>query len=225
VRHAGTESAVTDRLYGAELVLRRLLPERAKAAWRLARLALKPIPPSAPAIPQGQLDGAVLLSDRREMLRRLPRGGRLCELGTLRGDFARDILDIVAPQELHLVDVHFGLCRADVLADPRVRRHEMMTTEYLGRDEAGTFDWIYVDADHGYEAVVQDITAAKGRVKPGGLLIFNDFARIVRPGFGVFGVHQAVCEFLAAEGWQVAFFCMQGEALYDIALRRPDRTP
>lgn len=216
---------MTNRLYGAELLLRRLLPEPAKAAWRLGRLAVKPIPPAAPAIPQAQLDGAMLVRDRQEMLRRLPKGGRVCELGTLRGDFARDILDLVAPQELHLVDVHFGLCRADVLADPRVRRHEMMTTEYLDSREAGMFDWIYVDADHGYGAVVQDIAAAKGRVKPGGLLIFNDFARIVRPGFGVFGVHQAVCEFLAAEGWPVAFFCFQGEALYDIALRRPNETP
>jgi SAM-dependent methyltransferase len=216
---------MTDRLYGAELLLRRLLPEQAKAAWRLARLALKPVPPAAPAIPQAQLDGAMLLSDRREMLRRLPQGGRVCELGTLRGDFARDILDIVAPQELHLVDVHFGLCRADVLADPRVRRHEMMTTDYLGGAEAATFDWIYIDADHGYEAVVHDIAAAKRCVRPGGILAFNDFARIVRPGFGVFGVHQAVCEFLASEGWQVAYLCMQGEALYDIAIRRPDQAP
>jgi SAM-dependent methyltransferase len=145
----------------------------------------------------------------------------VCELGTLRGDFARAILDIVAPEELHLVDVHFGLCRPDVLADPRVRRHEMLTTDFLALPEAGVFDWIYVDADHGYDAVVRDIAAAKGCVKPGGLLVFNDFARIVRPGLGVFGVHQAVSEFLAAEGWPVAYFCLQGEALYDIALRRP----
>lgn len=209
------------RRYGAELLLRRLLPEPVKAAGRLVRLALKAPPPPAPAIPQAQLDGAVLLSDRMEMLRRLPRGGRVCELGTLRGDFARAILDIVAPEELHLVDVHFGACRPDVLADPRVRRHEMMTTDFLALPEAGIFDWIYVDADHGYDAVVRDIAAAKGRVKPGGLLVFNDFARIVRPGLGVFGVHQAVSEFLAAEGWPVAFLCLEGEALYDIALRRP----
>ena len=43
--------------------------------------------------------------------------------------------------------------------------------------------------------------ATKARVKPGGLLVFNDFARIVRPGLGVFGVHQAVCEFAVADGW------------------------
>lgn len=216
---------MTGRLYGAELALRRLLPEPAKTAWRLARVALKPPPPPAPPIPQAQLDGAVLLTDRYEMLRRLPKGGRVCELGTLRGDFARVILDVVAPEELHLVDVHFGLCRPDVLADARVRQHEMLTTEFLGQRDAGIFDWIYVDADHGYEAVVRDIAAAKAHVRPGGLLVFNDFGRIVRPGFGVFGVHQAVCEFLAAEGWGVAYFCFNGEALYDIALRRPAAPP
>lgn len=210
-----------DRAYRTELLLRRLTPEGLKTLGRLARLAFRPAPPHAPTIPQAQLDGAVLLNDRDEMLRRLPRGGRVCELGTWRGDFARQILDVVQPDELHLVDITFENCRRDVLEDARVRRHEMMTTAYLEAAETPDFDWIYVDADHGYEAVAADIAAARGRVKPGGLLVFNDFARIVRPGLGVFGVHQAVCEFAVADGWPVAYFCMNGEALYDIALRRP----
>lgn len=210
-----------DRSYRAELRLRRLLPEGVKSLGRLARLAFQPPPPSAPDIPQAQLDGCRLVSSRWEMLRHFPKGGRVCELGTWRGDFAWQILDIVAPEELHLVDVSFALCRADVLADARVRRHEMMTTAFLDGPEAGAFDWIYVDADHSYEAVVADIAAALPRVKPGGMLVFNDFARIVRQGFGVFGVHQAVTEFAVRSGWPVAFFCLNGEALYDIALRRP----
>ena len=207
--------------YRIELLFRRLVPERVKAVGRLARLAFRPAPPHAPTIPQAQLDGAVLLNDRTEMLHRLPKGGVVCELGTYRGDFARQILDVVAPDELHLVDVSFELCRRDVLDDPRVRRHEMMTTAFLAAPGTPDFDWIYVDADHGYEAVVADIAAAQGRVKPGGLLAFNDFARIVRPGLGVFGVHQAVCEFAVEQRWPVAYFCLNGEALYDIALRRP----
>jgi hypothetical protein len=208
------------RGYRAELMLRRRLPEGLKTLGRLARLAFQP-PPPAPVIPQGQLEGCVLVNDRSEMLRRFPKGGRICELGTWRGDFARLILDIVEPRELHLVDVDFTPCRQDVLDHPAVRRHQTTTTGYLGASAAADFDWIYVDADHGYGAVVADIAAAKGRVKPGGLLVFNDFARIVRPGFGVFGVHQAVCEFAAAEGWAVAYLSLSGEALYDIALRRP----
>ena len=207
--------------YRAQLTLRRLLPEKVKMLGRLARLAFQPPPPPAPAIAQAQLEGCVLLTDRLEMLRRLPKGGRVCELGTYRGDFARMILEAVQPDELHLVDVSFALCGQDVLDHPAVRRHETTTTAFLGASAVADFDWIYVDADHGYEAVVADIACAKRRVKPSGLLVFNDFARIVRPGFGVFGVHQAVCEFAAAEGWAVAYLSMGGEALYDIALRRP----
>ncbi|MCA3325108.1 MAG: class I SAM-dependent methyltransferase [Roseomonas sp.] len=205
-----------------KLGIRRLLPERLKPALRLTRLAMEPVPPSAPQIPQAQLEGCQLLTDRIEMLRRLPKGGEVAEIGTYKGDFARAILDIMAPARLHLADITFSLCRADVLADPRVERHEGLSVPFLQSCTDASFDMIYVDADHGYDAVRADVAAAAPKVKPGGLLIFNDFARIIRPGFGVLGVHQAVCEFALASGWPVAYFCLEGEALYDIALRRPE---
>lgn len=210
-----------ERVYRLELALRRYLPERIKSALRLARLAMQPVPPPAPQIPQAQLDGCQLLCDRHEMLRRLPQGGIIAEIGTYRGSFARTMLDTMAPRRLHLADITFSLCSADVLADPRVERHEGTSLAFLNSRTDASFDVIYVDADHGYDAVRADAAAAAPKVKPGGFLIFNDFARIIRPGFGVLGVHQAVCEFAVASGWPVAFFCLEGEALYDIALRRP----
>ncbi len=211
-----------ERVYRLELALRRYLPERIKSALRLGRLAMQPVPPPAPKIPQAQLDGCQLLCDRYEMLRRLPQGGIIAEIGTYRGDFARIMLDTMAPTRLHLADITFSLCRADVLADPRVGLHEGTSLAFLNSRADASFDMIYVDADHGYDAVRADAAAAAPKVKPGGFLVFNDFARIIRPGFGVFGVHQAVCEFAVASGWPVAFFCLEGEALYDIALRRPE---
>ena len=202
--------------------MRRALPESAKKLWRLGRLAVQPVPPSAPQIPQAQLEGCQLLADRIEMLRRLPQGGIVAEIGTYQGDFARAILDIMTPEKLLLADITFSLCRADVLADPRVERHEGLSVPFLQSCADASLDMIYVDADHGYDAVRADAAAAAAKVKPGGYLIFNDFARIIRPGFGVLGVHQAVCEFAVTSGWSVAFFCLEGEALYDIALRRPE---
>jgi hypothetical protein len=209
-------------LYRLELAVRRALPESVKKLWRLGRLAVQPVPPSAPRIPQAQLEGCQLLGDRVEMLRRLPKGGIVAEIGTYQGDFARAILDIMAPEKLLLADITFSLCRADVLADPRVERHEGLSVPFLQSCADASLDMIYVDADHGYDAVRADAAAAALKVKPGGFLIFNDFARIIRPGFGVLGVHQAVCEFAVSSGWPVAFFCLEGEALYDIALRRPE---
>jgi hypothetical protein len=212
----------SDSLYRLELALRRVLPESFKKLWRLGRLAVQPVPPSAPQIPQAQLQGCQLLANRMEMLYRLPQGGVVAEVGSYQGDFARAILDIMAPSRLHLADITFTLCRADVLADPRVERHEGLSVPFLQACADASFDMIYIDADHGYAAVCADAAAAAPKVKPGGYLIFNDFARIIRPGFGVLGVHQAVCELAVSSGWPVAFFCLQGEALYDIALRRPE---
>ncbi len=208
--------------YRLKLALRRLLPESVKRVLRLGRLAVQPVPPRAAQIPQAQLEGCQLLTDRSEMLRRLPQGGIVAEIGTYQGDFARAILDIMAPEKLLLADITFSLCRADVLADPRVERHEGLSVPFLQSCADASLDMIYVDADHSYDAVRADAAAAAAKVKPGGFLVFNDFARIIRPGFGVLGVHQAVCEFAAASGWSVAFFCLEGEALYDVALRRPE---
>ena len=35
-------------------------------------------------------------------------------------------------------------------------------------------------------------------------------------------MHQAVMDLAARDGWRVAYLCVQGEALHDIALRRPE---
>ena len=208
--------------YRLELAIRRALPEWLKVKLRAARLLFSAPPPGASPIPQSSLDGAVLLADRYEMLRRLPKGGVVCELGTETGAFAAAILDTCAPDHLDIVDIDFSRCRADVMADTRVKTHQTLTTEYLATCGNDRFDWIYVDADHSYEAVRDDIAAARTKVKPGGLLIFNDFARFAHAGLGVIGVHQAVCEFLATEKWPVVYLAMEGAALYDIAVRRPE---
>jgi hypothetical protein len=47
---------------------------------------VQPLPPSAPQIPQAQLEGCQLLTDRIEMLRRLPQGGMVAEMGATGGD-------------------------------------------------------------------------------------------------------------------------------------------
>jgi hypothetical protein len=136
-----------ESVYRLELALRRYLPERVKSALRLGRLAMQPVPPPAPQIPQAQLNGCQLLCNRYEMLRRLPQAGIIAEIGTYRGDFARSILDIMKPEKLHLADITFSLCRADVLADPRVKQHEGLSVPFLAsRTDAG-FDIIYVDAE------------------------------------------------------------------------------
>jgi Methyltransferase domain len=203
------------------LWLRAHLPEPMKRLARGARLLFSTSPPGAPAIPQELLEGCRLLSSREKLVEELPRGGRVCEVGSQRGAFAKVILNISAPAELHLIDVDFSPL------DPMVRRstsvvlHQALSHQALTSFADESLDWIYIDADHSYRCVVSDIEMAAPKVKRGGYLAFNDFARIVRPGLGTFGVHQAVCEFVVRERWPLSHFCMNGEALYDVALRKP----
>jgi hypothetical protein len=46
----------------------------------------------------------VVLFDKTEFLRMLPKGGRWAEIGVFRGDFSETILRECKPRELHLID-------------------------------------------------------------------------------------------------------------------------
>jgi hypothetical protein len=67
---------------------------------------------------------------------------------------------------------------------------------------------------------VTKIEVTDGQLRPGGFLVFNDFAHI-DPYLGVYGVHRAVVEFAVDHRWPFAWFAYDPCALYDVALRRP----
>lgn len=69
--------------------------------------------------------------------------------------------------------------------------------------------------------MTRDAEAAAPKLRPGGFLVFNDFAHI-DPDLGVYGVHTAVMEFVASRRWPVAWLAYGANGLYDIALQRPD---
>lgn len=52
----------------------------------------------------------------------------------------------------------------------------------------GDFDYIYIDGDHSYEAVVKDLAAAHKKLRKGGVIVCDDYGNPC-------GVKQAVDEF------------------------------
>ncbi|MDA0682947.1 MAG: class I SAM-dependent methyltransferase [Bacteroidetes bacterium] len=60
-------------------------------------------------------------------------------------------------------------------------------------------DFVYIDAQHHYEAVKEDISLWWPKVKKGGLLAGHDYLDGV-PGTGKYGVKTAVDEFVRREG-------------------------
>jgi SAM-dependent methyltransferase len=208
-----------DRLKLLEMRARAMLPVSVRSAYRMAR-SVAVAQPMSPELPQDLVAGCRMFGSRLDLLDELPKHGRVAELGTYKGDFAREILARSQPAELHLIDIDYTLFDVAIGRDPRVTCHTGLTDAMIATFPDRHFDWIYIDGEHSYDGVARDIAAAAPKVKPGGCLVFNDFAHI-DPLLGRYGVHRAVVEFAIAERWPMSHFAMQGAALYDVALRRP----
>jgi Methyltransferase domain len=202
-----------------ELLLRRNLPTGVRRLLRLGRHALVK-GHTSPPLPRHLARDCRFSASRYHLVEALPTGGRIAEVGTYKGDFARHILARCDPAELHLVDFDFSLLDPAVAADARIRKHASQSHEVLAGFPGQTFDWVYIDADHSYAGTSRDAFAAAPKVGYGGYLVFNDFAHLDLH-LGAYGVHRAVVEFAIAKDWPSAWFAYDGAGLYDVALQRP----
>jgi SAM-dependent methyltransferase len=201
------------------LSLRDRIPESVRRLGRFGRHVVQRGQPSM-AIPAELLSECRLCVSRHELVKNLPRHARVAEVGTYRGDFARHILDACEPAELHLIDIDVSLLDPAVTNDSRVSIHQGSSQEMLAPLPDDHFDWIYIDGDHSYEGASGDARVAAVKVKPGGYLVFNDFAH-ADPYLGTYGVHRAVVEFAVIRGWKFVLWGYEPNGLYDVALQRP----
>ena len=78
--------------------------------------------------------------------------------------------------------------------DPRVTIHRMTSDEWFD-SKPEKLDWIYVDGDHGYEGCLADLENSLKVVKPGGLIMGDDYYW-PKASWGKEGVTNAVDRFL-----------------------------
>jgi SAM-dependent methyltransferase len=177
-----------------------------------------------PAIPQELLNATKLFTDRSTGIGQLPKGGMAVEVGTYEGRFARDLLKVCQPTKLFLLDLtdaDIKRAASDLIADPRIQLIVGDSSQSLSRFGDERFDWIYIDGDHRYEGVRNDLIQAARVVKRGGLLIFNDYTIWSPLEMLDYGVVQAVNEFLFRERWHVHYLAFHHLMYNDIAIRRP----
>jgi len=164
---------------------------------------------------------------RQCLFRHVPHGGVGAEVGVWRGDFAEALLAETAPRQLHLVDPWrfqsgpeyseasyggklatsqadmdelFGLVCARFADDDRVVVHRGTSREVAHAIRAGALDWVYLDAEHWYESVRDDLASWAPKVKAGGLVMGDDYGA---RGYWEGGVTRAVDEFIRSEGCDV----------------------
>lgn len=89
--------------------------------------------------------------------------------------------------------------------NPRASLYRMTSVEAATffKSQGRTFDWVYIDANHKYEYVRDDIEAWFGLVRPGGLLAGHDYLHGLQSDGFDYGVGRAVDEFAASHNFSI----------------------
>jgi len=160
---------------------------------------------------------------REHVLYRMPRKSVCAEIGVDEGEFAGKILSTVEPKRLHLIDPwrhleddryqdsrYGGLGVAgqavmderheevakrfdEEVRNGQVHVHRSLSSSVYDEFEDHYFNWIYLDGNHLYEFIKQDLELYYPKVKPGGCIAGDDYGA---EGWWENGVQRAVDEFV-----------------------------
>jgi hypothetical protein len=158
--------------------------------------------------------------DRKQLLLLIPKNSVCAEIGVWKGNFSDQILKVVKPQKLHLIDPWKFLpaysdrwyggtiakSQADMdkvykevkkkfNKDKRVTVHRDFSDSVVSEFKDTYFDFVYIDANHSYEFVKKDLTGFFSKLKKGGIMAGDDYYSFWSALHG-FPVKRAVDEFV-----------------------------
>lgn len=138
-----------------------------------------------------------------------------CEIGVYKGDYSIKILEKTNLDKLYLIDPWKHLDNYKdisnhndndfkvILEEVKNKTHKFKDRVEIIQDlsenvnsdfKDNYFDFIYLDANHSYEASKKDIELWYSKVRPGGIFSGHDYLNGILPQ-GEFGVKQAIDEF------------------------------
>jgi hypothetical protein len=199
-----------------------------------------------PELVQADVENAKLFATRQDLLRYFApalRGKTVAEVGVMYGDFSDLIMGAIEPELFVAIDTFRMHIRPYIWDKPSADRFQGMThlesyekrfadrgnqvrcemgdsCEVLSKYPDDFFDMIYIDAGHDYESVKRDAHVSQKKVKPRGMLIFNDYIRYSHYDDCYYGIIPAVNELVANHGFEVVGFALQADMYCDIALSR-----
>ncbi len=138
---------------------------------------------------------------RKFLLEMMPKHSVCAEIGVSRGLFSEQILEVVQPRKLHLIDP-WGY-------EPHLSYHDEVVAKFRSQIEEGRvvihrnksqfahdqfedryFDWIYVDGSHNYKSVRRDLDLYYPKVKKYGFITGDDYRLVEKRR----GLRDAVAE-------------------------------
>lgn len=167
---------------------------------------------------------------RTRLLEMMPKNSVCAEIGVWKGNYSQRILEIVKPMKLHLIDPYIyqtgfgerlyggGEAKSqhdmDELYQQVVGRFETRSNVIFHRNFSDNavddfrdayFDWIYIDGNHYYEYVLNDLEKYFPKIKPGGYLTGDDYYWTSQELHGDRPVKRAFEEFTARKKAAIEF--------------------
>ncbi|MEM8822766.1 MAG: class I SAM-dependent methyltransferase [Pseudomonadota bacterium] len=152
----------------------------------------------------------------------MPKNAVCAEIGVWKGGFSKRILDTTQPKALHLIDPWmfqpefpgrwyggkvakaqedmdgiFEGVREMFKDNDVVHIHRDISAKALDSFPDNYFDWVYIDGNHHYEFVLEDLRLSLKKVKAGGFIAGDDY--LWQPELD-YPVKRAVQEFIAENG-------------------------
>ena len=163
------------------------------------------------------IENLVILPTRRDLLEKMQKGSICAELGVNEAEFSKEIIEIVSPDKLHLIDL-WGSERYDekVMEDAlkRVKEeiesgqaevHRGYSYDVLEEFPEASLDWVYIDTDHTYSTTIKEIEVASRKVKPNGIIAGHDYIEGTWNNWIRYGVMEAVNEFCVKNDWEMIY--------------------
>ena len=107
---------------------------------------------------------------------------------------------------------------------PGVHVHRGISKEIMPRFPDEHFDLVYIDADHRYASVMEDLLLAEKKVKPGGFIAGHDFFENGKDRLASYGVIDAVNTFCKRTGYFVFLLTAEPLATFFLAKEHSDYT-
>lgn len=189
---------------------------------------------------------AHLYADRFDMIKALSTPvERVGEVGVALGIFSKHLIEHFSPKYFDAFDLfssheyksvmgrntkevfgelsHVDYYQREIGAlDVDLTCHVGPSQTTLSQEPDRSFDVLYIDGDHRYDAVRQDADNSVQKIKPGGLLIFNDYVMYDPKGAQRLGVVPVANDLIVHHGWRICGFALQNLMFCDIALRLPE---
>ena len=161
---------------------------------------------------QGQL-----LSNRDELIKKMPSMGVVAELGADKGEFSSKILEIVKPRKLHIIDAwhteryddhkakYVAQLFREQVAFGQVDLIRSLSVDAAKQFKDSYFDWIYIDTDHSYDTTLAELLAYERTIKKEGFICGHDYVMGNWITGYKYGVIEAVAEFCVMRNWRLAY--------------------